>query len=55
MGHPKEDHNQQEFKRQIKGEILDLLKKSSKKREEPYKWSTIKYNSITSRTFENIL
>ena len=30
VDHPKENHNEQEFKRQIIGGILDLLKKSAK-------------------------
>ena len=29
VGHPKEDHNEQEFNRLITGEILDQPKKSS--------------------------
>ena len=33
MNHPKEDHNEQEIKPKIIGEILDPLKKSSKTRE----------------------
>ena len=33
MDHPKEDHNEREFKPLIIGEILDLPKKSSKTRE----------------------
>ena len=33
MDHPKEDHNEREFKPLIKGEILELPKKSSKTRE----------------------
>ena len=33
VGHPKEDLNEREFKRQIIGRILDVLKKSSKTRE----------------------
>ena len=33
MDHPKEDHNEREFKPLIIGEILELPKKSSKTRE----------------------
>ena len=33
MEHPKENHNEREFKRQIIGEILDQPRKSSKTRE----------------------
>ena len=33
VDHPKEDHNEREFKPLIIGEILDLPKKSSKTRE----------------------
>ena len=37
--HPKEDHNEQDFKCYIIGRILDLLKKSSKTREGSIKLS----------------
>ena len=40
MDHPKEDHNERDFKHLIIGGILDLLEKSSKTREASYKWST---------------
>ena len=40
LDHQKEDHDEREFKYLIIGRILDLLKKSSKTREAPYKWST---------------
>ena len=40
MDHPKEDHNEREFKHLIIGGILDLLEKSSKIREASYKWFT---------------
>ena len=40
MDHPKEDHNELEFKQLIIGGIVDLLEKSSEKREASYKWST---------------
>ena len=40
MDHPKEDHNEREFKHLIIGRILDLLEKYSKTREASNKWST---------------
>ena len=40
VDHPKENHNEQEFKHLVIGRILDLLKKPSKAREASYKWST---------------
>ena len=55
VDHPKEDHNEQEFKCWIKYGILDLLKKSSKIREASYKWATIKYNSINNGPSQNVL
>ena len=39
MAHPKEDHNEREFKHLIIVGILELLEKSSKTREASYKWS----------------
>ena len=53
--HPKEDHNEREFKRLIIGGILDQLEKSSKTREASYKWSRVKYNSIKTWPSQNIL
>ena len=47
VDHPKEDHNEQEFKCLIIGGILDQLEKSSKTREASYKCSTIKYKQST--------
>ena len=40
VDHPKEDHNEREFKHLIIGGILDLLNKSSNTREGSYKWFT---------------
>ena len=40
MDHPKEDHNEGEFKHLIISGILDLIEKSSKTREASHKWST---------------
>ena len=53
--HPKEDHNEQEFKRLIIGGILDQLEKSSKTREASYKWSRIKYVSIKTWPSQNVI
>ena len=38
--HPKEDHNERDFKHLIIGGILGLLENSSKIRGAPYKWFT---------------
>ena len=40
MDHPKEDHNEREFKHLIISRILDLIEKSSQTKEVLYKWST---------------
>ena len=48
LDHPKEDHNEQEFKRLIINGILDQLDKSLKTREASYKLSITKYNSIST-------
>ena len=55
VDHPKEDHNEWEFKRLIIGRTLNQLEKSCKTREVSYKWSTIKYNSINTWLSQNIL
>ena len=55
VNHPKEDHNEHQFKRSIIDGILDQLGKSSKTKEASCKWSTIQYNSINTRHSQNIL
>ena len=55
LDHPKEDHNEQEFKRLIINGILDQLDKSLKTREASYKLSITKYNSISTWPSQNIL
>ena len=51
----KDDHNERKFKRLIIGGILDQLERSFKTREASYKWSTIKHNSINTRSSQSIL
>ena len=53
MDHPKEDSNEQQFNGLIIGGTYN--KSPVKQEKHPHKWSTIKYNSINTETFENIL
>ena len=55
MDHPKEDHNEREFKHLIIGGILDLLEKFSKTRKGSYKWSTTSILDILKILSEVIL
>ena len=56
VDHPKEDHNERMFKHvRLRSESGTYWKSPVKKENYPYKWFTIKHNSINTRTSKNIL
>ena len=55
VDHPKEGHNEWEFKHLIIGRILDLLEESSITREGSYKWSTTLSILVFLKIFSEVI